>query len=75
MYATKSELLSKVIKIIPYPDQMTDFDLMLHDQIRFTWRSVRFRVSLSGMVEEVNDGFLRGSNISLLLEALIKSDK
>jgi len=72
---TKSELLSKVIKVIPYPDQMSDFDLMLHEQIRFTWRSVRFRVSLSGMVEEVNDVFLSGSNVSILLEALIKSDK
>lgn len=75
MYATKSELLAKVIKTIPYPDQMTDFDLTLPDHIHFTWGSVRLCIDLRGMVKQVDDSFLEGSNIAILLEYLLKVDK
>jgi len=70
---TKSELLNRIIQKIPYPHR--DFDLTLDNQIRFTWDETRFRVSLTGMVEEVDNGLLKSNDVTDLLEALIKSGK
>lgn len=69
---TKEEILVKLIKNIPYPNQISDLDLSSEsDAIRFTWRSDRFRISLTGSVEQVEKPFLAGSNMAILMETLI----
>jgi hypothetical protein len=74
MFKTKSELLEAVIKALPYPQHITELDLSAEDSIRLVWRkSNKFRISLSGFVEEVGDGVLIGSDISILFEALLKN--
>ena len=72
MKLTKEQLVECIVKAFPYPNQITDFDLSRDDSVRFTWRSDRFRASLSGMVEEVRDPMLHGSNLAILAEQLIK---
>ena len=72
----KEELLVKLIQTIPYPYHISDLDMSSEaDAIRFTWRSTKFRVSLGGSVEELQEKFLRGSDIAILLEALIFNEQ
>ena len=68
--------LEHVIEIIyaaiPYSNQITDLELM-ESSLRFTWRKEkRFRVSQNLGVEEVGDGILIGSDITILMERLLK---
>ena len=58
---------------IPYPNQIKDYDINNKDQIRFTWRGTRFKVDFqNASVDEVGNGVLIGSDLSILIEALIK---
>jgi len=75
MYKDKSELLQAIIKSIPYPSQISEIDLDLENQLRFTWRGDRFRVGLSGSVEQVEGVMLSGSNITIVLEELLKLNR
>ena len=63
-----------IIKALPYADQMKDLDFISEpDVIRFTWRGERFRIDSNLNVETCNTGgFLEGSNIAIILEALLK---
>lgn len=67
-----SDTLNLVIKTLPYPDQIKDVDMSMTDQLRFTWRGDRFRVSDALFVEEVDSKFLVGSNTSLLLQRMLR---
>jgi len=70
---TKSALLSALVRTLPYVEQMTDIDMESHETaIYFTWRGYRFRVTTSAGVEEVDGGFLVGSNPAILLQALLR---
>ena len=70
---TPEDLIELAVKALPYPDQIRDWDLSTEDSaVRFTWRDTRFRVSTNLFVEEVTPPVLRGSNISIILEALLK---
>ena len=70
---TNDTLIGYVVKVIPYPDQIVDWDTTSElSAIRFTWRSSRFRVAANLSVEEVDDCVLAGSNSAILLEALLK---
>ncbi|KKL50882.1 hypothetical protein LCGC14_2301060 [marine sediment metagenome] len=71
MTMTNDKIIECVIKAIPYPEHISDIELD-DDCVRFTWRTDRFKVSDSGMVEELEDIFLKGSNIAILMERLIK---
>ena len=54
MFNTKEELLMAVLKSLPYSDQITELDFSSEEKaIRLVWRkSNKFRISLSGGVEE-----------------------
>lgn len=72
---TKDELVSLIKAAIPYPDQITDWDVSREeDAVRFTWRGDRFRVTLRGVGVDQCDppGFLKGSNLATLLGRLLK---
>ena len=74
MFNTKEELLTAVLKSLPYSDQITELDFSLEERaIRLIWRkSNKFRITLSGEIEEVGDGILIGSDISILFRELLK---
>jgi hypothetical protein len=70
---TKDQLVQVVIKVLPYAEQMRDLDLFREmEAIRFTWRGDRFRVSLSGFTETVDNGMLVGGNRAILMQALVQ---
>ena len=74
MYNTKEELLMAIYKCLPYPEQISDLDFSTdNDAIRLTWRKKnKFRISTNGHVEEVSDGILIVSDISIMFRELIK---
>lgn len=72
---TKEQALELVVKSIPYPEHIKDWDLSSEEtSIRFTWRTEnRFRFDFKYMsVEEVGNGVLSGTNITILLRELLK---
>ena len=76
MYKTKEELMTAVIKCLPYSEQITDLDFTSQKEaIYLTWRrDNRFKISLSGFVEQVSDdgNLLTVSDVCILLRELIK---
>lgn len=70
-----SEIFENVLAGLPYPDQVKDICFDEVDAIRFTWRSSRYRVSSSLLVEEVGNSMLMGSNESIIFTALLKKTK
>ncbi len=68
----KSEIVATLMKI-PYSQHIREIDLDAEeDAVRFIWRGDAFRVSASGGVEEITNGFLSGSNIAILMEEIVK---
>ena len=74
MFKTKEELLTAILKLLPYSDQITELDFSTEETaIRLIWRkSNKFRIGLSGEVKEVGNGVLIGSDISILFRELLK---
>ena len=73
---TRDEAVELVVAALPYPAQIKELDTTSEETaLRFTWRGNRFRFSYatSWMVEEVTDCFLAGSDLAILVEALIKT--
>ena len=68
----KEQLVEIIYSSLPYSNEIENLDLSESDAVRFKWRGNKFRVSQSLMVEEVGNGVLIGSDISILLEKLIK---
>lgn len=72
MFKTKEELLTAVLKSLPHPNHINDLDLSSETEaVMFTWRQNKLRVQLSGHVDEVGDGVLIGSNLSILVHQLL----
>lgn len=75
MYNTKEELLVAVFKCLPYSDQISDLDFSNEKSaIRFIWRTNKFRVSLSGNVEEYGNGVLSTTDICILFRKLLENN-
>ena len=70
---TNSEIMDLVKKALPYSNQMTDTELDEEKDFRFSWRGDRFRIGDQLNVEQVDGGFLVGSNIAIIIEELIKA--
>lgn len=69
----KADLIMTIVRGIPYSEQIERLDITSDaNAIRFSWRGVRFRVSTSMGVEEVDKSTLGGSNLSILAEECIK---
>jgi len=70
---TKGKIVELIVKALPYPSQIKDFDLDGDENaVRFTWRFSRYRVGCYvGMVEEVEGSMLSGSDNAILLERLL----
>lgn len=73
---SKEKLIELINNSIPYPNQVKNWDFSSEDKaVRFEWRSNKFRVDLDYCsVEEVGDGVLMGSDISILLTQLLKNN-
>ena len=74
---TKAKFVEAIVKALPYPQHITDWDLDSEEEaIRFTWRRAQFRQSTaySHRVEECENGLLKGSNLAIVVEALIKRE-
>ena len=74
---TKEEAVECVVRSLPYPQHIKDWDLSQDKECRFTWRDERFRLSLSdmAMVEHVVGDFLHGDNLAIAIEALITNER
>jgi len=70
----KDNVVELVYATMPYANQITNLSTEEDDAVRFTWRGDRFRVTLDLSVEEVDGNMLSGSNVSMLLKALLKSN-
>jgi hypothetical protein len=70
---TKDRVISLIIAALPYSSHLKHFDTSENGAVRFQWRSDRFRVSVPGLLVEETDGhLLKGSNLAILVEHLIK---
>lgn len=73
MWNKKEEILEAVIKTLPYSNQIKNLDMSSEQgAIRFTWRGNKFRIAMSGLVEEVGDGVLSGTDICIIFQELLK---
>jgi len=57
---------------MPNALKISDIDSAGINNVRFTWRGSRFRVSNHLVVEEVEGGVLSRSNEALLVQALLQ---
>lgn len=72
MFDSKEKLFMAINKCLPYADQITSLDFTSEiNAIRFVWRGNHFRISTNGEVEEVGNGVLIGSDICIILRALL----
>ena len=70
---SKDNLTELIFRAMPYAEQIREWDTIKGEQsIRFSWRGQRFRVTTSLGCETVRSPFLEGSDISILLEALLE---
>jgi hypothetical protein len=69
----KQELVSFVIGNLPYGNQIDQLDFTTEEKaIRFRWRKEkRFRVTTDLFVDEIGDGVLIGSDISILMQHIL----
>lgn len=76
MDAISQEVLMEVIlKAMPYAEHINNIEMCPNNDVRFSWRDNRFKVSgCRGniSVETVRGGFLHGDSISIMLETLLK---
>jgi hypothetical protein len=71
---TQGEGMELLLRSIPYSNQISDIDLTNEKAIYFTWRYDRFKFDLeSGRIDEHKEGCLYGTNLAMLMSALIKS--
>ena len=64
-------LLEVLLKAIPHPHLIERIE-MEPAAIRFTWRGKRYRVETNLSVVEVGSGVLIGSDVSILLERVLR---
>ncbi len=71
---TKDKGIEIINNAFPYPNQISDWDTKTKvDAIYFTWRGNRFKLDLGyASVSESDGHMLRGTDLSILAEALIK---
>ena len=72
---TQAELIKHIKSKLPYPGQAHTWDLRTENEVRFTWRGERFRVTTKCYVNTVRDIFVEGSNIAIILERLLGGDR
>ena len=70
---SKDQIVTALTKL-PYPQQVSGIDFSGDGEVRFTWRSTTFRVSLTGSVEEVQGSMLSGSNTAMLMEHILLTE-
>jgi hypothetical protein len=67
------DIEAAVRRVLPCPDQITNDDVPGDpESYRFRWRGNNFRVGKTLSVEEYGDGSLKGTDLAILLQALLK---
>ena len=69
---SKDTLTELIFKVMPYAEQIKEWDTTDPNAIRFKWMSQSFRVSTLLGCETRRPPFLEGSDISILLQELLK---
>jgi hypothetical protein len=70
---TRVEIEAAVRMVLPCPDQISNDDVPGDpESYRFRWRGNNFRVNRRLCVEEYGDGFLKGTDLAILLQALLR---
>jgi hypothetical protein len=70
---TRAGIEAAVRRVLPCPDQIANDDVPGDpESYRFRWRGNNFRVDKSLFVEEYGDGLLIGSDLAMLLQALLR---
>lgn len=72
MELTQEQLVKLIGRALPYSEQITDWDFSEESAVRFQYRQENFRVWKTLHVEEKESIFLKGSDIAIILEALLK---
>lgn len=76
MFDTKELLLEALMKSLPYAEQICNLDFTSEkNDITFEWRRSKFRVSISGSVNQLNDNMICGTNESMLIKQLLHKHK
>jgi hypothetical protein len=73
------QLIETLVCVLPYPDQIKDLEILSRDtndpEIRFRWRSKRYRLTSHLSVQSIDGGLLAGCDNSILIEALLRRHK
>ena len=72
MGVSKDYLIELIFKTMPYSEQIKNLDTSDRDAVRFEWRSQSFRVSVRLSCDSISGLVREGSNISILLGALLE---
>jgi len=72
---SQAEAVKIINEVMPYPEHITDWDLnSSRDLVRFKWRGDLFSVNIKyASVEQIDGHIAMGSNISILVKALIQN--
>jgi len=69
---TTGQVLELVLKAIPHPHLIREIDLTHTDCINFTWRGIRFHVTVDFYVDEVQEHCWIGTPMAILLNQVLK---
>ena len=72
MGVSKDYLIELIFKTMPYSEQIKNLDTSDRDAVRFEWRGQSFRVSVRLSCDSISGLVREGSNISILLGALLE---
>lgn len=70
---SQTKLMALIRRAMPLPEQITSVWATEANSVRFTWRGATFRATISGGVDQVIGNFLHGSNLAILVQALIRA--
>jgi len=67
-----AKILEAVIKVLPYPDQITDIELDEDNAVGFTWRGSTYRISDNLCVEKLEGRLASSDTTCMLMKELLK---
>lgn len=71
MYA-QTKIIELLIAALPYPEKIKNINLSRPNEVRFEWRGNAFAVSDTLNTEQIDGAFLVGSDLAILLKALLE---
>lgn len=69
---TQEKIVNLLLKSIPYPEQVTNLDLNVNNEVKFEYRGTYFSIHENLSVGEREGVFLTTTVAAIFLEKLIK---